>query len=982
MLVLLASMASTLLCQSVPNLVVRVSMAPRTSSGDLARNAPPDTLFTFELQVTNTGDSINNVTARVAIPFSNVVLNPTPLSISSGTSFSTPSGSSGSANWTLPRAIAKNAIFKLRLQAQVASCNTALISARSVMTANQTTTTGPVVRVMRFVQAVGRANTAAVRPLGSVDLAVLNNDLGKSSIHNSLDIVNVTQDPGVTGSVQVITSSVKNSFITQQNPGIRYTNTAGQAGQRVVIQYRFVNDSTNCNSNITTVTITLGRRPPTLSEFRQPPGCLPSDELVANDDLGNEVCQNGTLCIPVLSNDSFPPGSTLTLIPDSTFTTYGDVVAINNSIPGETPVYFYIQSQPIPPFNDPAIDSVNDSFSYEFATTNNQCSNLALVGIIIYANPVAPDINTTACASTPTTINVYNDAIHLGDPGFNQINIVSPPIFGDLTINNDSGDIIYTNDTGLPGFMDSFDYTISTTVNADTNNDLVCTSSVATVTITIVPNPTIPPSIIRTVCRGQFIAIMAFAGSTNRGSTTTIVITQTPAHGSLAINLNNGNIRYTNNISDPAGTDTFKFMIINNDTGCPSNEQTVNIIISGTNNDSFNTCKDQDQFINLTANDTALFLGYQVTLVAPFAAHGTVQPSPATMLGAFPPNSGTAIYTPTDGFVGIDTFDYRVVDQLCTTTARVTMQINGAVDDTALVCPDNQVVIDVLANDFFTGSPTVTIVFPGPSQGTAVVQPDQTVLYTANIDASGFDEFDYILTDSACTSSAHVTITIIPPRPVPPIDDTTCTSNTIIIDVLQGASPATNEVIITTQPAQGSASVNAFMQIVYDPAGAAPGTYAIGYRVCSTGAIVSQGFGPLAEGDPCCSQGVIQVTVGNPPAAVNDSASTTVSAPVNINVLANDTFTPPVALSVISQPAQGTAVVVPADGTFGANPYIRYTPNGTPGIFIFQYRIVDASGCDATASVTVTVTGSVIPPVLCDQPIQTVLQAAFPLVLC
>jgi hypothetical protein len=87
------------------------------------------------------------------------------------------------------------------------------------------------------------------------------------------------------------------------------------------------------------------------------------------------------------------------------------------------------------------------------------------------------------------------------------------------------------------------------------------------------------------------------------------------------------------------------------------------------------------------------------------------------------------------------------------------------------------------------------------------------------------------------------------------------------------------------------------------------------------------------------------------PVANDDSASTSIDVPVTVNVLANDSGLEdtPITVSVISGPSNGTTSVK-SDNS------IVYTPkSGFYGSDSFTYRVSDANGDIATASVSVAV---------------------------
>jgi len=133
---------------------------------------------------------------------------------------------------------------------------------------------------------------------------------------------------------------------------------------------------------------------------------------------------------------------------------------------------------------------------------------------------------------------------------------------------------------------------------------------------------------------------------------------------------------------------------------------------------------------------------------------------------------GTILYTPITGFSGTDSLVYMITDiDGLTDTAQVTISVNqginppGASDDVATTTVNTPITIDVVPNDFdeFGGPLTVIGIFIDPSQGTVVINTDNTITYTPNTGFVGADEFDYIVTNvSGGTDTALVSITVTP----------------------------------------------------------------------------------------------------------------------------------------------------------------------------------------------------------------------------
>ncbi len=97
-----------------------------------------------------------------------------------------------------------------------------------------------------------------------------------------------------------------------------------------------------------------------------------------------------------------------------------------------------------------------------------------------------------------------------------------------------------------------------------------------------------------------------------------------------------------------------------------------------------------------------------------------------------------------------------------TETATVNVTINAVadiVDDSDSTNEDMSVTTNVLANDTFEGTPSVTGVTQG-AHGSVVNNADGTVTYTPNADYNGSDSYTYTVTSGGVTETATVNVTI------------------------------------------------------------------------------------------------------------------------------------------------------------------------------------------------------------------------------
>jgi len=136
---------------------------------------------------------------------------------------------------------------------------------------------------------------------------------------------------------------------------------------------------------------------------------------------------------------------------------------------------------------------------------------------------------------------------------------------------------------------------------------------------------------------------------------------------------------------------------------------------------------------------------------------------------------GTITYTPNPGWFGAEVFTYYATDDSGAQTpgmVTVTVLENRspvAVEDRATIDEDSSTTIDVRANDSDPdGDPLTVLSITQPSNGMAVLNPDQTVTYTPDPDWNGTDRFTYLLSDGrGGTATGTVTITVLPVNDAP-----------------------------------------------------------------------------------------------------------------------------------------------------------------------------------------------------------------------
>lgn len=147
-------------------------------------------------------------------------------------------------------------------------------------------------------------------------------------------------------------------------------------------------------------------------------------------------------------------------------------------------------------------------------------------------------------------------------------------------------------------------------------------------------------------------------------------------------------------------------------------------------------------------------------------------------------NNGTVLtYTPNQGYIGTETFEYTIDDgngaqDTATVTVNVLNQAPIANDDTAMTNTSNAVIINVIDNDSDAdGDQLIVKSVSMPQFGTVTNNEDGTLTYKANVGFVGTDNFTYTLSDAdGAQSTATVTVIVnedpVPNNPPIAIDDT------------------------------------------------------------------------------------------------------------------------------------------------------------------------------------------------------------------
>lgn len=581
--------------------------------------------------------------------------------------------------------------------------------------------------------------------------------------------------------------------------------------------------------------------------------------------------------------------------------------------------------------------------------------------VVVNSAPALVEDLDTTLQDTPITIDVLaNDADVDGNLDATTLAVVADPASGAAVVQPD-GSVLYTPVASFTGIV-TFTYEV-----CDTSE--VCSTAVATVVVVDVPDPPVARPDSYVIAEDTPITLNARANDSDPdGDIATARLVEEPTLGKVTGGL--GTAVYTPFV-DVYGTDTFVYEICDATNLCSQARVTIVIVPVPdppvARDEEVSTPEDTPVVIDILANDTDAEDDLDPTsvdlfgLLGPFFGTATVDPA-----------TGVVTYTPGPDFDGDDYFLYTVCDLAFNCADAVAIiDITPVpdppigVDDFVDTDEDTPVMVDVVANDAdpdgdLDGT-SVTVTAP-PSIGQAVVNPDGTITYTPDLDANGTDTFTYEICDAGgrCTP-ATVTLDVAGEPDVPvAVDDAASTDEDVPvpIDVLGNDTDADGDldrstVTITVPPATGSAAVAADGSITYTPAPQQSGTVTFSYQACDATAL--------------CATAVVTVTVDavpDPPIARDDTASTGEDVPVTVAVLDNDADLDddldPSSVTVTTPAPQGTAVVEPT----GA---ITFTPpTGAAETFALDYRVCDATGLCATATLTITIVAVPDAPVAAD----------------
>jgi VCBS repeat-containing protein len=420
----------------------------------------------------------------------------------------------------------------------------------------------------------------------------------------------------------------------------------------------------------------------------------------------------------------------------------------------------------------------SDSFRYQIFDDSGGLTQATVTLTINNVNddPVALDDSLQTIENTPVTIDVLDNDSDIEE----QILIVvaatlSRSDSGIVVINGDYT-LTFTPTSGFLGLV-NIDYTIV---------DGAGGSASAQVIVTVNRDnqaPAANPDSYSLIEDSQLTVNNARSLLTNDVDSDNDILSVNPTpqinvtHGILVLNID-GSFSYQPN-ANFFGTDTFDYQI--NDGNGATSTATVTLQVTPINdapfavNDTATSVEDTLVNINVLANDTDV----ENDLLS--ITDASAQNGSADIL-----SNNTINYSPRADFSGTDIVIYSIVDSNgATATAEVNVTVIAvndppvAINDVFSTSEDTSVDIDVLTNDSDPDRDILIVLTAIANSGSVVIDSDQSLIYTPNLNFNGSDTINYIISDNnGGTASTTVSMTVTAVNDVPVIT----IANTLTVD--------------------------------------------------------------------------------------------------------------------------------------------------------------------------------------------------------
>ncbi len=676
-----------------------------------------------------------------------------------------------------------------------------------------------------------------------------------------------------------------------------------------------------------------------------PTPVVPTDPSpTARPDRATVIEDSAPIDVDVLANDASADG-------DITNDTLGIVGA-----PGQGTariVARQLQYQPFPDAN--GVDNV----TYQVCETTGMCDSATVALTIAPVNDPPRFLDAGAIAvgedSGPISISSWATSISAGAAnesaqsiGF-TVTVDQPTMFERLPALDSAGTFTFTPATDANGTANITVTAVDDGGTANGGND-TSTATTATINVTPVNDQVIAVNDSATINEddtvGATIDVLANDTDADNDPLTIVSIDTTGVVGGTVTDLGTGLLNYT---PEPEfnGTETFSYIV--SDGNASTDTATVTITVTPIPDAPVATA---DAYS--TAEDTALVIAAPGLLANDYDDDGdalTITPTP--IIG---PSNGTLAlgtngaftYTPTNGFVGTDSFTYQLDDTTgLTSTTTVTITVDSGLTGGGLYLGTTatlgiwNMTIGAPADATtepdhdLDGNPGITVARSGArSTSTWVRSITGTALA---LDGPVTLELWSTIEDFEDDEDGHPDITLYDCNDLGTDCVTVRRTHVHMNDYNRGVA---NWVEVDISLGNVTHTFAAGRQLRLD----------IEHRhndlwIAASGGRPSRLAYTLANTAPIAADDTV-------PTVLEDSART------NIDVLANDTDTnlDTTSVTITTSPTRGTATPQP-DGTIDYQP----TPDAN-GADNFTYRVCDTSGLCATATVTIAITPVNDPP--------------------
>lgn len=410
-------------------------------------------------------------------------------------------------------------------------------------------------------------------------------------------------------------------------------------------------------------------------------------------------------------------------------------------------------------------------------------------------------------------------------------------------------------------------------------------------------------------------------------------------HGVAAVN-SDGTFTYTPN-AGYNGLDSFTYTVT--DVSATENlTRTVSIKVGNNvpvaNDGTGSVDKNHVLNGNLTATDADQDL-LVYSAGATGAAHGQLTINP----------NGSYTYTPNAGYVGQDTFSFKVNDGTANSAdASIVIDVINHVPSATAASPtvaeDGQLVDLLTGTDQDNDSLTFAKA-TDPTHGTVTVDANGSYTYTPAANYNGPDSFTFTVSDGIDTSIAatvSITVTSVNDAPVANVGTGSTTKGVALQGTLTASDIDSDPLTFlpgVVTPAHGTVQINTDGTYTYTPTAGFDGQDMFSFKVNDT---------------HTDSQDVlVTITVLNQAPTVINGTGTTAEDTVltsSISNLGTDLDSDALTYTALTQPAHGVLTLSP-DGNFTYTPAANY--NG-PDSFTFQANDGALNSNTGTFNITVT----------------------------